>query len=30
MEINDFIKNPIIIKNTLNVEEISEKYLNVK
>lgn len=27
IEINDFIKNPIIIKNTLNVEEISEKYL---
>ena len=25
--VTDFIKNPIIIRNTLNIEEISEKYL---
>lgn len=27
IEVNDFIKNPIIIKNTFNIENISEKYL---
>ena len=27
IEINDLVKNPVVIKNTLNVEEISEKYL---
>lgn len=27
IKVTDFIKNPIIIRNTLNVDEISEKYL---
>ena len=27
IEVNDFIKNPIVIKNNLDIEEISEKYL---
>ena len=25
--VNDFVKNPIIIRNSLNIENISEKYL---
>ena len=27
IEVNDLVKNPIIIKNNLNINEISEKYL---